>query len=313
MTVYQRDPDSLPDSAFERGQLHHLVPGSAGRLLDPRRTPIRLGPLRWRDGMFAVDICGFEDTGARWWLPFERVADFQLARGAPRLPASEVKRLQATIDRLDQPLELSSPDGARARTEARIADARRALGSLPPPCLDAEEAQPELVAALSAWMATRGVGDTEAELARTWVSNPASGEMVRAHRICMARLGICPFMGRALRDPAVLDAARREAHIIARLAFVRELFSGASALPLYRGMTLSRPISPPDNRTLLSSTLSRAVAESWMGFPGLAAVLMRANISPERVWMTHLETAEMSRVFREAEVVLFWAPGVVAF
>jgi hypothetical protein len=56
---------------------------------------------------------------------------------------------------------------------------------------------------------------------------------------------------------------------------------------------------------LISASLSRAVADSHFRSPGAAAaVLYRQLLAPERILMTFLETAAMSRQFREAEAVL---------
>jgi predicted 2-oxoglutarate/Fe(II)-dependent dioxygenase YbiX len=41
MAVLQFNPNMAPDSAFVPGTLKHLVVGNRGRLMDPRRTPIR--------------------------------------------------------------------------------------------------------------------------------------------------------------------------------------------------------------------------------------------------------------------------------
>ena len=64
--IFQFNPDMAPDSDFESGELQHLVVDNLGRLLDPRRTPVRLVALHADTGMFEVELLAFEDKGAHW-------------------------------------------------------------------------------------------------------------------------------------------------------------------------------------------------------------------------------------------------------
>ena len=61
MSVYLKREDAPPDSEFEPGALHHLVAGNAGRVLDPRRTPITIVDIRPDTGTFVLRIDDFED------------------------------------------------------------------------------------------------------------------------------------------------------------------------------------------------------------------------------------------------------------
>jgi len=70
MSIYQTAADPAPDSEFEPGELDHLVVGNAGRLLDPRRTPVTVVGIRLEVGTFVVRLEAFEDKGARWEVPF---------------------------------------------------------------------------------------------------------------------------------------------------------------------------------------------------------------------------------------------------
>jgi hypothetical protein len=78
--IHQFNSDMAPDTDFLPGTLVHLVPGNRGRMLDPRRTPIQILALRPEFGTFVWEILDFEDRGAHWELPFEKVVRFQFAR-----------------------------------------------------------------------------------------------------------------------------------------------------------------------------------------------------------------------------------------
>ena len=76
-SLYEHDPGMKPDSEFELGRLRHLMLGNDGRLLDARRTPVRVVGLRPELAFFEVEVLAFEDRGARWELPMDAVDRFQ--------------------------------------------------------------------------------------------------------------------------------------------------------------------------------------------------------------------------------------------
>jgi len=82
--MYQYDPDARPDSEFAPGELRWLVTGNTGRLLDGRRTPVRVTALDLAHGYFEAEILAFEDAGARWLVPLEDVTRYQFAPGGRR-------------------------------------------------------------------------------------------------------------------------------------------------------------------------------------------------------------------------------------
>jgi hypothetical protein len=113
--VYRSDPGQAPDSAFEAGKLSHLVAGNTGRMLDARRTPVRIVSVDPRDGMFEVEICAFEDAGARWRIPLEEAGGYQFAHGSERVGAAALAELRDACARLDRTLLIeANPDRARA-------------------------------------------------------------------------------------------------------------------------------------------------------------------------------------------------------
>jgi hypothetical protein len=333
VSIYQRDPDSAPDSEFEPGELAHLVAGNAGRLLDPRRTPVSIRAIREDAGTFVLRIEGFEDRGALWEVPFEKVSHYQFARGAARTSAAAVARFRDAIARFDRPLAVPCDAVARGRALAALVHERAGAaawlgahsdffaerGELPDP--ESREGDPRLASDLEAYLGERGLSLMESEFARRYVSNPDSGDLVKGHRIVLAELGLVPYEGKIVRDPAAFDRAwtraERGRHILARLGFVSAMLARAGRMhvTLYRGVSTEGPLKPPANDTFVSASFSLDVARSHFdsGSPAATRALYRQSVPVERVFMTYLETAAMNRQFHEAEAVLLFDPGNAAF
>jgi hypothetical protein len=123
--IYQRDPDPRPDTEFEPGALHHLVPGNVGRMLDLRRTPMRIAALRPEIGSWVCEVTAFEDRGALWTLPFESIMHYQFERDAARPDASAIETFEEQIRRFDVPLAID-PDPERAKATRAALERRRA-------------------------------------------------------------------------------------------------------------------------------------------------------------------------------------------
>lgn len=329
MSIYQSDPDAAPDTDFEPGELRHLVPGNAARALDSRRTPVTVTEVCPETGVFRVRIEAFEDAGAIWDVLMENAWHYQFARGSREAGAGEVAAYRAAVERFDRPLALPCDPAARERTRTRLreeqsraADWMRrqsrllAGGGVLPPA-DRREGDPRAAADLAAYVAERGVADLEAAFTEQFVSNPASGHMVEGHRIVIAELGLVPFEGKVIRDPATFEGdwsrERRAEHILVRAGFVQALYAALQmdSLVLYRGLSTDGELKPPANRTFVSATFSLEVARSHFdsGGPGATAVLYRQPVPRERLFMTYHETAAMNRQFREAEAVLFHDPA----
>ena len=315
--IHESDPDQAPDSDFEPGDLGHLVPGNTGRMLDTRRTPVRVGSVDPGLGTFEVEVLAFEDRGARWLVEAERVARFQFPPDAPRARAATVAALAAAVDRFGQPLDIPIDPRARGRTRARLRDEERraatALGDAPQHIdLGGRLGDPSVQHALHEYLATRGLNDLETGFAARYVSNPSSGELVKGHEIVIARLGLVPYHGKVVRDARLFADAwseeRRAEHVVARLGFVRAMLraAGHDRVWLYRGLTAEGPLSDPPARTFVSTTFDRAVAESiaGRGAATVVSVLIGQLVSADRVFMTFIETAELNRVYHESEVIL---------
>jgi hypothetical protein len=161
----------------------------------------------------------------------------------------------------------------------------------------------------------------DGHFARVFVSNPASGEVVKGHAIVLAELGLCPYGGKVVRDPDLFagpwSKARRAEHLLARMAFTQELWFrvGAADLPLYRAAATDGPLPERRPASFVSATFSREVAEAhFTGGPATrVAVLWRQSVPLDRLLMTFLETEAMNLAFKEAEAVVIGDPGNRAF
>lgn len=329
--IYRFDPDALPDSHFAPGELRYLVVGNRGRLLDARRTPITITAVDPDTGGFELEIGAFEDAGARWELPLQEVHRFQFAptsRTASLQAVAELVRAAASFDR---ELVVDCDPAKRRETLHRIAAERQTLrdelaeGTRKQIDLQRHIAEREgdekLYNLFDATMATHGVADLDERFTTAFVSNPRSGEFVKGHAIVLAELGLCPYRGQIVRNPEVfagrLSKARREQHLIARLAFTQELWAsiGRGSVTLYRGMATDGLLREPAPSSFVSATFSLEVARAqFEGGPTTkAAVLWRQDVPVTRLVMTFLETREMSRRFKEAEAVLVADPATPAF
>ena len=55
-----------------------------GRLLDFRRTPVRIERLSDETGLATIQILAFEDQGARWDVAYEDVGEYQFKKGCSK-------------------------------------------------------------------------------------------------------------------------------------------------------------------------------------------------------------------------------------
>lgn len=329
--IYVHDPDARPDADFVAGDLRHLVTGNRGRLLDARRTPIVITAVAPETGGFELEIGAFEDRGARWELPLDEVRRFQFARGGSAATPAALAELERAAARFDRALVIEPDDDVRAKMLNRISIERegirdRLAGSGFPPIdladhISRREGDHRLYALLDEVMADRGLEALEHKFSTTFVSNPASGELVKGHAIVLAELGLCPFRGKVIRHPDLFTGewskARRAEHLVGRLAFTQELFSswGVDRLTVYRGAAVDGLLPAPRPASFVSATLSREVATSHFdgGPTTRTAVLWRQEVPVTRLLMTFLETRQMNARFHEAEAVLIADPGNRAF
>jgi hypothetical protein len=331
--IFQFNPDMAPDANFEPGELHLLVVANEGRLLDARRTPVRLVALHAETGMFEVEILDFEDRGTRWQLPFESIGRFQFALGSQSASPEAVALYRETIARFDKPLRIDVDESRFRETRMRLASERdqardwlahhsRYFSSRDDLSIDEPGGAPLLYEDLQAFLREHALDDLEDAFATQWVSNSEAGEFIKGHRIMVAELGLSPFEGRIVRDPKLFDGSaskvRRSNHILKRMAFVQAVFArgGIERPVLYRTLSCSGPLEPRNaKRSFISATFNRAVAEALFAeHDSTRTIAMYRQAVPlERLFMTYLETRQFNHPFRESEAILIADPDNLAF
>lgn len=325
-TVYEYDPERAPDDDFEPGVLAHAVVGNEGRMLDPRRTPVRVVDVRPVTGHVVLEVTAFEDEGAHWDIELERLGGFQFAKGGARAEGAPLVELEEAVRRLDRALHIAVEPGRRERTDGRLESARRDArswlgGRRVRIDLARRAGDPANWELLSTYLGECGVLDVERAFAARYVSNPGAGELVKGHRIVLAELGLAPYAGKVVRDPMLFAGSwskeRRAEHLLARLAFVPELFraAGHETVELWRGSSSERAVEDLESRTFVSTTFSLEVARAHAaGNESTVASTLSCRVVPaERLFMTYAETEEMNRQFLEAEAVLLAGPGDLPF
>jgi hypothetical protein len=328
--IYEHDPHAAADAEFEIGTLDHLVPGNRGRMLDPRRTPVTVLGVDDSVAMFELVVEAFEDLGARWRLPIEDVERFQFEKRAKRLERASGEQLKRLAARFDRTIEVPADGTAREASLRALTEERARIGPLiaahePLAGLELErlverrQGSEQAGAALRGLLGTAGLAELERSFADTYVSNPASGEIVKGHAIVLAEMGLCPYSGPVVRDQALFagDGAkpRRRRHILLRLAFLAELMAvlGSSDVELFRGLALDGVLEPSRPRSFVAASFSRAVATAHFDSPTDVALLARQRVPVARLFMTFLETSQMNERYREAEAVLIGEPGNLLF
>jgi hypothetical protein len=329
--VYQSGSGAASDDDFVPGSLSSLVVGRRGRLLDPRRTPVRVAALDVERGFFDVEILAFEDAGAHWLIPFESVRQYQFEPG-PDASDETVAAMHARIAVLNRPLVVAADPEARDASLYRLAEQRAHAREwldragltrlVLDPLVQARSGDPAIYTILDDYLRDRDVADIEAQFVETFVSNPRSGEVVKGHAITLAELGLCRFTGTAVRDSALFHGRwskqRRTLHLISRMAFVQVLFERTESTnaPLFRGLNVAAgPLPTRQPFAFVSASFSMDVAMEHFraGSPTSTAALFRQPLPLDRLVMTFVETAAMNRTYREAEAVLIGDPNNLAF
>jgi hypothetical protein len=324
--VYQSGANPAADSDFEAGALRHLVVGRRARLLDSRRTPVRLTAVDLNRGYFEVEILDFEDVGARWLVPLESVHRYQFEPG-PDAPRDDVTAMREVVAVLNRPYTVPANPDAGARSLRRLGEeralARRWLDDAGVGPVDlaslvrARSGDPVRYELMARYLHERGLADLESGFTETFVSNPWSGEVVKGHAIVLAELGLCSYSGTVVRDPALFTGAwsreRRGQHLLTRMAFVQALLThgGPADTAIFRGLSVEGPLSPRPPASFVSATFAAEVAMAHFtaGHPAESTgVLYRQPLPVDRLFMTFVETAAMNRQYREAEAVLIGDP-----
>ncbi len=330
--IYASEPHPRPDSDLVRAELRHLVCGNRGRLLDARRTPITMIDVAPQRGSFTVRVDAFEDAGACWELGLEEIERFQVARTASSATARQLAELNDSRARFDRDLSIDCEPEARDASLRRLrqhrclvsewlADRKERLRVDVAEQINRREGHPALYGLLDELLSRHEINDLERDFCANLVTNPRAGEIVKGHAIVLAELGLCPYHGKAPRDPDLFagrwSRARRAEHLVWRLAFTQELWRhlGCDDLALYRAAATDGPLVISRPATFVSATFSREVAEAHFegGQSTRVAVLWRQHVSIERALMTFLETSAMNQQFHEAEAILLAEPSNQAF
>ena len=329
VVVYEYDPQSAGDDAFVPATFERLVPGVTGRLLDPRRTPVRVLSVTPDHGLFEVEVCAFEDQGAVWRIPLEMVERFQLRPDGLLADAMAVSACYAAVARFSEKLSIPIHPGA-SHTSLRRLDAlveaaamwieehstfARQGGDLM--SLD-KTGDARLYDDVRRWLGD--LAPLDQAFARAWVSNPWPAGVVEGHRIVAAEIGLCPYEGKQQREPDLFSAPwtreARASHLLRRMAFTHALYRhyGQNSALLYRGLSLSGALQAPRNGTFVSATFDKALATAHFDQrPHGLGVLTRQPVPVERLVMTFRETWAMNATFLEAEALLLYEPGNLAF
>jgi hypothetical protein len=331
-TVYAWNPDPLPDAAFASGELHYLVAGNRGRMLDARRTPVTVVDVAAARGAFVVRIDAFEDTGTTWELWLGEIQRFQFTRDAERVTATQLGALQRSVERFDQDLVIDCDADVRRATLRQLWRRRQSvrgwlrrraagLSCDLEACIQRRDGDNRVYELLEAFLAEHQLEELDRVFSSSFVTNPHAGETVKGHAIVLAELGLCPYSGKIPRDPALFagqwSRLRRSEHLQWRLAFIQELLThlGAANLMLYRGFATDEARLPRNPGSFVSATFSRQVAEAhFLGGPtSTTAALWRTAVPLRRLLMTFLETRALNDRFHEAEAVLLGDPAATGF
>lgn len=119
-SIYERDESVRPDSEFLAGEFALLVPGNTGRMLDARRTPIRIESYAAEGALFRLRILKFEDTGTVWELPAEQIERFQFERDAKWLDPLTVHRIREEVEKHSGCVHIEPQTKIREASEAEV-------------------------------------------------------------------------------------------------------------------------------------------------------------------------------------------------
>ena len=321
------DGNREPDDRFEPGTLAHLVPGNRGRVLDGRRTPGFVESYDPDSATFLWHITGYEDEGLCWEMPAEYVNSFQFQKDCPKLPADQVKAIQAACNRFAQrlhiPLPAELPQSTRQALEAATEKAAGWLREnscffqeysvLP---LSAPTGAPLLYDDLQNYLSQNGLLELEQRTAGDYVLNPWSGEWLKGMKIVLAELGLIGYQGTIPRKPDMFsglgDKERRRQYLLARYGFVQAMFrqAGVTEVPLYRGMASESDFFETPS-SLLSATFSPQTALEFASLPESpneirSSYCVKFTCPVSDLFMTFLETRQLNEKHQEQEAILFY-------
>ncbi|PWB93594.1 hypothetical protein [Methylosinus sporium] len=321
-SIHRSDPNRRPDHDFVDGELKFLVVGNFCRLLDKRRTPGRIEAVMPSSASFRWRILDFEDAGAHWDVPFEKVVELQFEIGSDEEPPSIVDEFRKEIEKFRHSLVVRASLVEREATLRRIREEASAieerLRADLPALRDLSvlewQAATAIPIALQNYMEESGCAEQERMTAQIYVSNPSSGEWIKAMEIVLAEMGLKDFVGRAIRSEGLFEGVGskelRRRYLLARMAFLRALFRllGHDEVRLFRGMSSEGRWRSGAEKLFSSWTFSPDVARSFATFDGdgrmRQSYLVMRTFPVEKLFMTCIETQQMRERFQEAEAVV---------
>jgi hypothetical protein len=165
-------------------------------------------------------------------------------------------------------------------------------------------------------MESQHIEHLEQKTADIVVMNPYSGEWIKGMRVAFAEMGLVDYHDKIPRTKDIFTGvgskALRRKYILHRLSFIRAYFEllGISEIVLFRGMSSTKEWGPVRQRSLVSFTFNKKVAESFANFGKPKdfkhAYLLKRTIPVEKLFMSYLETEAMNRQYKEAEALIFY-------
>jgi len=327
MSVHQFNKNVLPDSEFIPGSIKLLVPGNKLRLLDNRRTPGVIKQFFHDSAMFQWEITDFEDKGKCWEIPAEEVVNYQFAKDSASLKEAEVTLIEQKNKQFQKKLTIKANQQDLKTTLSKIQALKFSISDwLKNHSLffkrnldlnfNSDTGSKYLTSDLIHYMETQHLEHLEQQTADTIVMNPFSGEWIKGMSVVFAEMGLVDYHDKIPRtqDIFVGEGSKdlRQKYILHRLAFIQAYFEllNISEIVLFRGMNSTKEWEPVRQRSFVSFTFNKKVAESFANFDkskeSKHSYLLKRTIPVEKLFMSYLETEAMNRQYKEAEALVFY-------
>lgn len=327
MVLHQKNENKLPDSCFEKGTFHHIVPGNKGRVLDGRRTPGFIEKYDDESAMFIWRITDFEDKGKYWEIPAEEIEAYQFEKNSKKLTEDEVKKIRLKCKLFSEKLviyglkseskktlELIEKEKDKARNWFLNQSQFVGLGKSQ---LDIQSkvGSKFLYNDLISYMDSCEVLDLERKTANQYLLNPYSGEWIKGLKIVMAEMGLIDFNEKKPRTNSIFKGIgckdKRRQYIVSRLAFVQSYFelSGYKEVQLFRGMATEGTLFEK-SKTLISASFNPEVGRAFSSIDRNEQVtfsyFIKFTYPIENLFMTFFETKAFNERYQEQEAIILY-------
>jgi hypothetical protein len=323
-SIYEYDEEIRSDSEFLPGSPKFIVPGNRGRLLDARRTPIKIERYVPESGLVHLRIEKFEDAGNVWQVPAEQITRYQFELNSQTLDELQAAEIQAAMRKFSGRLQIEPEGTVREATEREIAAKSieaatwlkansKFLESGAKLDLLARTGPTPLRKDFEAYLEEFDLRKMDAELAIQWACQNG-GEAVRLLQIRMAEIGLIRYDSTIIRDERLRDRlGDLRTYVLHRLAFIRALFETLSidALTLYRGMSSERGWRRLRKcwsswTPVLHVAQCHADYESYGQHRGASndSYLVKRTFPIAKLFMTYFETEGLNKQWKETEVIV---------